>query len=75
MEGMNSEFELTEDHLGDAVTWQRLEGPVYQLAHYGQALEMEGVLPSPHHGDKCIASWQDNSILGNVNASQALQSK
>lgn len=72
---MNYELELTEEHLEAAVTWEKLEGPAYKLAHCRQALEIEGVLHLPHHGDKCIASWQDSSIPGNVGASQALQSK
>ena len=72
---MNYELWLTEDHLEAAVTWQRLEEPVCELACCGKALEMGGVLPLPPHGDKCIASWQDSSILGNVGASQPPQSK
>lgn len=44
---MNYELQLTEDHLEAAVTWQGIEEPAYELAHCGQALEMEGVLPLP----------------------------
>lgn len=32
--GMNYELQLTEDHLEAAVTWERLEEPAYELAHW-----------------------------------------